>query len=188
MHVPRDVRRPTAAAAAGAGAGAGAAAAEKSLAAPSHSGIIAHSFARTHDTCTKTKPKSISRLGSHALSPPQPPTYKTTLRAIRRLWGVGGSTFRSIGPQSDRTSNSHCDHIESASRIDFTSTSHPQHTDVASVSQEHHAFITTIQHHNDIISISHQYQIGITLVSNRYHIGIKAVSQRHHIGITTHIA
>ena len=66
--VPRDVRLPTAAAAAGA-----AAAAEKSLAAPSLSGIIAHSFARTHDTYTKTKPKSISRLGSLTDSPPQPP-------------------------------------------------------------------------------------------------------------------
>ena len=53
---------------AGAGAGAGAAGAQKSLAAPSYSRIVVHSFARTHDT--KTKPKSISRLGSHALSPP----------------------------------------------------------------------------------------------------------------------
>ena len=57
----RDVRRPT-----GGAAGAG----EKSLAAPSHSGIIAHSFARTHDTCTKTKPKSISRLGPLRSHPP----------------------------------------------------------------------------------------------------------------------
>ena len=40
-----------------------AAAGEKSLADPSHSRIIAHSFARTHDTCTKPKQKSISRLG-----------------------------------------------------------------------------------------------------------------------------
>ena len=55
--------RPPTAAAAAAGAG------EKSLADPSHSRIIAHSFARTHDTCTKPKPKSISRL----VSPPQPP-------------------------------------------------------------------------------------------------------------------
>ena len=50
-----------------AGGGAGA---EKSLADPSHSGIIAHSFARTHDTFTKTKPKSISRLGSQRTHPP----------------------------------------------------------------------------------------------------------------------
>ena len=49
--VPRDVRPPTGAAAGG----------ENSLADPSHSRIIAHSFARTHDTCTKPKPKSISR-------------------------------------------------------------------------------------------------------------------------------
>ena len=27
-------------------------------------------------------------------------TYKTTLRVIRRLWGVVGSTFRNIGPQN----------------------------------------------------------------------------------------
>ena len=60
----RDVRPPT-------GAAAGAAAGEKSLAGPSHSGIIAHSFARTHDTYTKTKPKSISRLDS------PPPTSNT---------------------------------------------------------------------------------------------------------------
>ena len=87
----RDVRPPTAGGAAAAGA-----AAEKSLAAPSHSGIIAHSFARTHDTCTKTKPKSISRLGSLKDSPPNLQyiyTYKTTLRVIRRLWGVGVQRF-----------------------------------------------------------------------------------------------
>ena len=49
--------------------------AEKSLGAPSYSRIIAHSFARTHDTYTKTKPKSISRLGSLKDSPPQPPIH-----------------------------------------------------------------------------------------------------------------
>ena len=56
----RDVRPPTAAA--------GAAAGEKSLAAPSHSGIIAHSFAspaRTHE-----RNETISRLGSLKDSPP----------------------------------------------------------------------------------------------------------------------
>ena len=63
----RDVRPPTGAAAAGGE--------EKSLAAPSYSRIVAHSFARTHDTCTKTKPKSISRLGSLKDSPPQPPIH-----------------------------------------------------------------------------------------------------------------
>ena len=62
-QIRRDVRRPTAGGAGG----------EKSLAAPSYCGILAHSFARTHDTCTKTKPKSISRLGSLKDSPPQPP-------------------------------------------------------------------------------------------------------------------
>ena len=54
----------------------GAAGAEENLAAPSHSRILAHSFARTHDTYTKTKPKSISRLGSltfHFGLTPQPP-------------------------------------------------------------------------------------------------------------------
>ena len=132
----RDVRPPT-----GAAGGGG----EKSLAAPSHSGIIAHSFARTHDTCTKTKPKSISRLGSLKDSPPNLQcmyvyTYKTTLRVIRRLWGGGGSTFRSIGPQSDLTSNSHCNHIESAS-----------------VSHQH-------RRHTHTHALSHRYRINITSV------------------------
>ena len=70
----RDVRPPT-----GAGGRGGAAAGEKSLAAPSHSGIIAHSFARTHDTFTNTKPKSISRL---AVSFKR--THKRTHRRIHK--------------------------------------------------------------------------------------------------------
>ena len=41
----------------------------KVLGPPSDTGILSHSFARTHDTYTKTEPRSLSRLGSHALSP-----------------------------------------------------------------------------------------------------------------------
>ena len=94
---------------AGAGAGAGAAAVgEKSLADPSHSRIIAHSFARTHDTCTKTKPKSISRLGSLKDSPPNLQYIYTCvyiyiyIRMVRmNIGGWGGESVRDPNREID---------------------------------------------------------------------------------------
>ena len=120
----------------------------------------------------------------------------------KEVVGVGGSTCRSIGPQSDLTSNSQCYHIETASvshqhrnnttfHIDIKSVSHRyrnSNTDITSVSQLYHTGITSILHryHIDITSVSHhRYRIGITTVSHRKHIDITSISHRYHIGITS---
>ena len=55
-------------------------------------------------------------------------TYKTTLRVIRRLWGVGGSAFRNAGPNSDLTSNSQS----------ITSVSHRCNINLTSISHRYH--------------------------------------------------
>ena len=73
---------------------------------------------------------------------------------IRRLWGVGGSAFRNIGPNSDLTSNSQF------------------------IASNPHRYLI------NIANTSHQYHIGITTVSHGYHIGIITVAHRYHIGIT----
>ena len=132
-------------------------------------------------------------------------TYKTTLRVIRRLWGVGGSTCRSIGPHIDLielTSSSHriCIGFTPSSQrhklshqyhMCITSLSHRYHNGITSISHRYHSGITPVshRHHIGIASISHWYHIGITQVSHRYHFGITTVSHRlshrYHIGITS---
>ena len=133
-------------------AGGAAAGAQKSLAAPSYSRIIAHSFARTHDTFTNTKPKSISRLGSLKDSPPQPPiSYRFQQRVNRTT-------------------------ISQHYHVSITSVSHRFHISITSVSHRYHISITSVSNRS-ITSVSHWYRIGITSVSQRYHNGIPSASQ-----------
>ena len=124
------------------------------------------------------------------------PTYKTTLRVIRRLWGVGGSTFE---PQLDRTPNYHRNHIDITL---ITTLSNQCHNSITTISQRNpiditsvsrslsHRYITSVSHrYNSITSVSHQFHIGITSVSQRYniryHISFTSVSHRFHIGSTS---
>ena len=96
-------------------------------------------------------------------------TYKTTLRVIRRLWGVGVQRFAT----PNNKSFPHCTRIEM------------YHTDITSVSQLHHILSTSLAHrcHIGITTVSHQGHINIEAVSYRYRNNITIVSCRHLIAI-----
>ena len=78
---------------------------------------------------------------------PQPPiyiyiyTYKTTLRAIRRLWGVGVQRFAT----SDQTSISHRTHsLSCRSCIGISSTSQTPRINITLASQRYRMDITSV--------------------------------------------
>ena len=52
------------------------------------------------------------------------------------MWGVGGSAFRNIGPNSDLTSNSQS----------ITSVSHRYNINITSISHRYHISITSVSH------------------------------------------
>ena len=77
-------------------------------------------------------------------------TYKTTLRVIRRLWGVGGPAGRPT----------------------------VYHNNITPVSRQHHIFRAFKQHLNiSLTTVSHRYHIGVASISNQLHINITTISQ-----------
>ena len=104
-------------------------------------------------------------------------TYKTTLRVIRRLWGVGGPAGRPTVYHNNITPVSHQHHIFRAFKqhlnISLTTVSHRYHIGVASISNQLHINITTISQHTkttyqQFTSISQQYNINATPSLHHY--------------------
>ena len=111
-------------------------------------------------------------------------TYKTTLRVIRRLWGMGGPAGRPTIYHNNITPVSCQHHIFKTFKqhlnISHTTKSHRYHIGVASISKQFHDNIITITKHTSKqhLDNSHQYHNIITSMLHQFHINVTTIS--HH--------